>query len=326
LLAGGRDEDGIKRDAPVFDPIRGGSSLRSIDLGGPMLAPASVVLASGNAILISGSRVASVVAQPERAQAFGDTSTVTAVIEGVDPQLIDLDDGSVLVAGETIQWIDLFSGNRMIAAPAGPWRGGRIEDGTVRLRSDGGLWASFNPGTHGVLGAFDPDLSIIPLRPQAWTKLAANSFEGRLLPGLPTGAVITMELAVLGSSDLDDFELAFTLELAALSQAAIAFSHDRGAFDHISFLGNIAAVGRVIAGGAPEALGCPSAETPALSDGEPHRIRIARRRGELRMDIGDDGSEELRCQTSGALPGRLALGVINGRAKFTDLKITLPFR
>ncbi len=329
-----------KRDALVFDPARGAAALRSIDLGGSWIAPIARVTAAGSAILAGGrdrdgaplSRLNAVFAQPDRAQAFGDTSTVAALLAPVgEGELLDLEDGSLLLLprnqADSIQYIELAPPSvrfvPALAEIAGPYLGGRTGDGTVRLRSPAGELLVFNPGVASVLGVFDPDLSIIPLRPAAWT-YEGGAIEGRLLPGLPQGGLLPAELAVLGSTELLDFELTFSIQLSPLSQAAIAFSLSSGDYDHVSFLGNIALAGR-FQRDTQVSLSCASAETPPLSDGRPHQIRIARRKTELRVEVDGDDFDDLVCQTPAPRAGRIALGVIAGTAKYTDLKIRTVF-
>lgn len=343
LMLGGRagsGDDSAKRDALIFDPTRGAASLRSVDLGGGWVAPVARVTAAGSAIVTGGrnslgnptTRVSAVVAQPDRAQAFGDTSTVTALAAATEAgQLLDLDDGSLLFLPEdradSIQYIGLSPSSAEIVDVlediSGPFIGGRVADGTVRLRSEEGNYLLYNPGLAGVLGAFSPDLPIIPLRPAAWS-VEGGPVRGRLLPGLPQGGLLPAELAVLGSTELLDFELSFLLELAPLSQAAIAFSFSTGDYDHVSFLGNIAVAGR-IERDTQLSLGCASAETPSLADGVAHRITIARRKSELRVEVDGDGVDNLVCQTPDPRLGRIALGVITGSATFSEIKLRRVF-
>lgn len=334
---GGAGDATAERDALVFDPSRGGASLQAIALGAPMIAPAACVTAAGSTI-IAGARgahgersatIAAVVVQPERAQAFGDTSTVTAAAAPIPAgQLLDLDDGTVLFlpAGEeSIQWISLLPAKVSIPPAldgvAGPWIGGRIEDGTVLLRNARGALAIFNPGVASVLGSFDPDLRIIPLRPSAWT-YENGILDGHLLSGLPQGVAFSpAELAILGSSELADFQLDVTLELDPLSQAAIAFGFRTGDFDHLSVLGNLALLNRFQAVGTPPSLACTSQATAPLAGTGPHPLHLSRKRLEVRADFDDDGTDDLVCTTPDAPIGRLALGVITGRARFSGIKI-----
>lgn len=338
----GRGDDSAKRDAPVFDPSRGGAALRAIDLGRPLIAPIARVTAAGSAIVAGGrdqngapqSVISAVVVQSERAQAFGDTSTVAVLPSPVDRgSLLDLDDGTLLFlpleGEERMQHIALLPGSVAAVAPLegvpGPWIGGRISDGTILLRSAAGRLAIFNSGPSAVLGAFDPGLPIIPLRPRAWARISGG-VEGVLLPGLPSGiAFAPAELAVLGNTELADFELSFTLELDPLSQASIAFGLRAGAFDHLSMLGNLALVGRAQPVGIAASLACASSETPPLAGTGTHRLRVARKNGQVRADLDGDGADDLFCSTPDAASGRVALGVITGRARFTDLKVRSSF-
>jgi hypothetical protein len=369
LLAGGRsrlEDASALDDAVVFDPARGAGEALRIRLGAPVIAPAALRTIAGSVILAGGrdrdgapvSRVSAVVAQPERAVALGDTSTITALPSpSSGGALVDLLDGSVLhvprAAGAPLARIGAFPrAATSIDVPSGVEGrlfGGRVAEGVVLLAAEDGTRLLYNPGPRAVLGVLGVELwlaraastdlaeldaelgtslgaeGIVPLRPVAWSR-DGRRLEGRLLPELPPGGLLPGELAVLGASKVGDFDARFELDLAPLSQAAFVFGLDDGELDVVTFLGGLTLVGRSRLRAEASPLDCASAETPALAEPGVHALRVQRRGAEVRVDVGDDGTDELVCHTPDPVVGHLAFGVVTGEAGFQALDLELPPR
>jgi hypothetical protein len=346
-------------DAVVFDPSRGSTSPAAIDLvtsadiqppPAPrpvrkLIAPAVKTTLAGSVVVAGGigpdgassTFAGAIVVPPDRALAtVGDTSFVAALQgDGGRGELIDLLDGSLLFVPEgegDLTWIHLApSGAERVERMKGVGRliGGRALDGSAVFRAEDGRYLWFNAGVSAVFGSYgisgglrsptEPTTAIVPRRPAAWT-LDQGGLTGRLLPGV-VGEVAPAEIAVLGNTVFQDFDVTAAFVLTPNSSAALVFGLTTSAFDEIAFTGQSALVSRFDAKGMRIQVPCEALATPTLSDGNAHRVRVRRSDRELRIDVDPDGNDDLVCKLPVADAGLIAFGIINRQATLVDLTV-----
>jgi hypothetical protein len=336
-------------DAEIFLPSRGAVLSDRIDLSGSVSDAQALTTVSGNVVMVGGKdasglpidAVRSLLFESEVSVPIGtseDVATLTTSVARVS--LVPLEDQSILVLPPGMESpMHLMLGPAQVRAVTlpvgaeGPWVGGRLSDGTVLLRSESGVLYRFNAGPRGILGPLDdngifrlsPDvlrsgLGITPLRPEAWSVTEGEGLLGRASAGGIIADLLPREFATLFEESFLDFDLAFDLRLFGQSKAALLFGINGDDFDYVVLHGTT----QVERSGLRQIafpISCNVSVTPDLSVPGLHRIRIRRRQGVVRVDI--DESQVLSCPTPEPLMGRLALGVVQGRAAFDALNLAL---
>jgi hypothetical protein len=345
LFVGGRSNTSTQSaldSATVFVPEAGAPLTDQIRLGRRVIAPAVITLRSGAVIAAGGigadgsaaDRIDSIVVRTEREFPIGDTSTVTVLPQPIARgRLTELQDGSLLLlpeANAAPQWIRFLPSRAVAIDPvegvAGPFAGARTTDGRALLRSEEGVYLSFNPGPSAALGVYGAggdlsagphELAIVPLRPASWERTEEGLAGFR---AAPPGNLVPEELAVLSDRSTGDFEISFDLALEGLAKAAIAFGMEDDRFDYVVLAG-ASFVERALAGQSRGKVACTAAETRVLAEPGFHRVRVARRGGRVRLDVGADGTDELLCDTPRPEAGRIALAIVTGRATFNRVEL-----
>jgi hypothetical protein len=339
LLVGGRSSTSSTSTlatATVFVPDRGAPLAEQIRLIDRAVQPTLARTRAGNVIVAGGgsARVDSIVVRTERDFPLGDTSTVAALSGPLDDaRAVELGDGSVLflpASGGPIVWARFLPGRVETIAHAveGPLVGGLLPDGRAVLSAGDGALYSFNPGVasaagvfgaEGVLASGEHELGIVPLRPSAWTRIDEGLAGFR---AAPAGSIIPEELAVLDERKAQDFEVAFDLSLEGLAKAALVFGIEDDRFDFVELAG-ASFVDRAPPGESRGRPMCTAAETRVLATPGFHRVRVRRAGPRVTLDVGADGTDDLACDTPRPEPGRIALGVVTGRAVFDGLELVL---
>lgn len=350
LFVGGRASTSTRTfisEASAFDLSSGRTvaSSDAFDLGATDLAHARV--ASGALVFAGGvsadgpsARVASVAVDPdasgrvERARELGELGAPGT------GRLLDLEDGSVLFVpndeARDLAWIRLLPLSfETVPRPgdgAGRLVGGVLEPGLAALAGeDGSVW-TFHSGPAGALGRTapvierpDPDSSsgLMPSDP------LAASFEGDALvvqgPEFFGLDLLPEQLVLITPEDIDDFELTVSYRiLEPQSRPSIVYGFGDGDYDHIV----LQAAPQVVRSPARRGSGrvaCDPVTLPQLPAVGPHRVRLRRSGGgrRLALDLGADGTEELRCDTPIPRSGAIALGVVSGRVAFDGVRLRI---
>lgn len=339
-LLGGRAQRGQETaldDVSVFVPSRGAALAERPKLGLELVAPQVFVTLAGG-VLFAGGRgldgeghaaVRMVVIRTERDFPLGDSTAVTSMSSTIaDGAFVDVGDGSLLLVSHdtpTAHWIQLLP-RRAVALDVDDIivGGGRIADGRVILRTEGGRFFSFNAGLTPAVGPVardgrlgvtaalvDHGVGVVPLRPASWN-VTTRGLTATRPPSLE-GDVDPQERGILVGAERRDFDATFDLTLDEQSRAAFLFGVDADRFDHV-VLGTTVSIHR-----GESNLDCDTAATPALADGAPHIVNV-RREGET-VSIEIDGAPVLVCDVQSPQSGRLGFGLVGGTATFDALAL-----
>lgn len=323
----------------VFVPSRGAALDERIGLGRPLIAPAASRTVAGGVVYAAGrsatgeghAEVRMLVVKTERDFPLGDSTLVTSVSSTVsDGRFVGVGDGSVLLLSNDprrVFWVQTLPrrARALDAEGAVLLGGGRVADGRVILRAQGGRYFSFNPGLSvlGVLArqgrlAVDEGevldgvgIGVVPRRPDAWQLTT----EGLVVtqPDALEGEVRPNEWAVFAQDTQLDFEVAFDMRLTSNARAALLFGLEDQRFDHV-VLG-----ARISAHRQDTILDCPTVERPELANGAFHRVRVTRSAETITVAV--DGADVFGCALRSPRAGRLALGGVSGVVAFDRVAI-----
>ncbi|NJK88913.1 MAG: hypothetical protein HC923_05570 [Myxococcales bacterium] len=273
---------------------------------------------------------------PDGSGAIRTAEPILSPIPGGDGELLDLEDGSYLFIPRdetaSLQWFGLLPRflaviERPPTARDGVLRGIVMKPGTAVLSSDGGELFAFHSGPNGLSNQVSPAFasreSGLPSGLVPSNSLASSLADGVLTirgPELFGLDFLPEERVMITQRDVMDFELVLSFALLEPeARPSVLFGASDGDFDQL-ILDTAPRVTRSPVRRSGARIACEPVSLPALSASGPHRVRV-RRSGEgrrLALDLGADGTEELRCETPVPRSGTIALGVVNGRVAFWD--------
>lgn len=349
-VIGGRSRMSTTRglgDVSIFSINTGSTQGVRLPLAEPRRAAAAAATRSGTVVVAGGmdgersARSIEVAVFPEpRNDASGRTAELADLGTGGPGQLVDLDDGSLLWVPdggtESFRWIQTLPTAVHVVPLPDEWVPlerpvvARSEPGRAVVADGAGRVWGFNAGPQALMAAEAPKLGpvapglpagFVPQDPGAWS-IVDGGLQGEA-PADFSIALLPEELLVLTREPLRDFEVLLEYRVEGQARASLVFGLDGGDFDHLALLGTPRVIRAPVRTGVP--VFCSPTVVPSLDDeSRTHIVRIQRRGSRVAMDVDDDGSEELVCETLVPRAGVLALGVINGRVRFSNFSLARP--
>lgn len=324
LIVGGQATGEARSDARLYLPNAGRVEGPLLPTGAPRRRPA-VVLSPAGAAWVAGGETIGGQGSRQLRQLLFQRDPQTEPLATL-PQPLRAARGLILAGGGALflpegagpaAWLQPLPLTVASVTLPEPLLGAPLPDGTAILVGRSGQLYSFNPGPAWLDGpglrggplAGEGASGLIPRRPQAWSLAADGGWVG-------TSSVATLrpgwdDWLRVGDRDWGDFSWEVELELDGRARVFLPFAYT-SAGSYAVRLSSRSWIQRLDATGSARGVDCPTGETPALGRPGRVRLRLSRRAGVLNLDVGADGSVELRCWLPEADRGGLGLGLSGG--------------